>query len=302
MFPGIRARSPQLTHQKNLSIIASTMQEIALPPLPPVRRTASEPALAYRVRPAADAAGETVVLLHGVGSSSATWAALAPLLDERYALVMPDYRGHGDSEAPEPPYDVADFVADLERLLTELRLERVHLVGFSIGAIFAQAYAAAHPAQVGSLVLLNSIAGRTAEESARAAERAAHIRATDPALVAAGSVERWFTPEFSAARPDVVAHELQIVSATPHRPYAAAYDVLAGTDLLEEAAQIASPVLLVTGENDRGSTPRMSQALHERIPGSRLVIVDGRQHYLHLEVPERIASLVNGHLADHPIR
>lgn len=282
------------------------MQETSLPPLPPLRRTESEPAIAYRVRPAADAgeadAGETVVLLHGVGSSSATWAALVPLLDAHYTLVMPDYRGHGGSDAPEPPYDVAGFVADLERLLAELGDPRVHLVGFSIGAIFAQAYAVAHPDQVASLVLLNSIAGRTPEERGRAAERAAHIRATDPPTVAAGSVERWFTPAFAAARPDVVAHELAIVSATRHGPYAAAYDVLAGTDLLEEAAQIASPVLLVTGENDRGSTPRMSQALHERIPGSRLVVVDGRQHYLHLEVPQRIASLVNGHLADHPIR
>lgn len=278
------------------------MQEISLSSLPPVRRTESEPVLAYRVRPAAASAGETVVLLHGVGSSSATWAALAPLIDERYTLVMPDYRGHGDSDAPEPPFQVADFVADLERLLAELRLERVHLVGFSIGAIFAQAYAATHPDQVGSLVLLNSIAGRTPAERERAAERADHIRQTDPAIVAAGSAERWFTAEFAAARPDVVDHELEIVSTTRHRPYSAAYDVLAGTDLLEEAARIASPVLLVTGENDRGSTPRMSQALHERIPGSRLVVVEGRQHYLHLEVPERIASLVNGHLADHPIR
>jgi pimeloyl-ACP methyl ester carboxylesterase len=262
-----------------------------------LRRSASAPHLAFRVRPGA---GDAVVLLHGVGSSSQTWLELVPLLDPSFALVMPDYRGHGASEDPEPPYEVADFVGDVVRLLDELGIRRAHLVGFSIGAVFAQATAAAHPDRVAALVLLNSIAGRTDEERRRSLDRLEVISATDPAVTAEQSVERWFSPDFVAAAPPAVQHEVDIVAANRPAPYAAAYRVLATTDLLDEAASIDSPVLLVTGENDRGSTPRMSRALHERITGSELVVVDGRQHYLHREVPELVADLINGFIRSHP--
>jgi pimeloyl-ACP methyl ester carboxylesterase len=262
-----------------------------------LQRTSSTPAIAYRIRAGGP---EVLVLLHGVGSSSATWSELAPLLDERYTLVMPDYRGHGGSADPRTPYALADFVDDLFRLLDELDIERAHLLGFSIGAIFAQAAAERRPERVGGLVLLNSIADRTDVERTRALERLEHIRSSDIALVAAGSAERWFTPAFAAAHPELVADEVAIVAANRREPYAAAYEVLATTDLIEHADRIAAPVLLVTGENDRGSTPRMSEALHGRIRDSRLVIVPELQHYLHIEAAGLIARLVDDFLGSHP--
>lgn len=266
----------------------------------PLRHSVSTPSIAYRVREGRGAGIETVVLLHGVGSSASTWTYLAPLLHERYTLVMPDYRGHGSSDAPEPPYAADDFVADLFRLADELGIRDFHVVGFSIGAIFAQGAALAQPDRIASLVLLNSIAARTERERDRALERLDHIRRTDPAEVAAGSVERWFTAAFAAQNPETVEVEVGIVSANKSEPYAAAYEVLATTDLIEQVGGITRPVLLVTGENDRGSTPRMSEAIHARIPGSELVIVPELQHYLHLEAPDLIAGLINGFLASHP--
>lgn len=260
-------------------------------------RSQTTPALTYRVRRGGP---ETLVLLHGVGSSSATWAQLAPLLDERYTVVMPDYRGHGSSDVPEVPYELEDFVGDVVRLLDELELESVHLVGFSIGAIFAQAIAVEHPGRVASLVLLNSIAARTAAEKTRALERLEVIRSSDPAVVARDSVERWFTPAFAAERPDLVAAEVDIVSATRAEAYAASYHVLATTDLIDSVAGITCPVLLITGEHDRGSTPRMSREIQSRLPGAGLLVVDGRQHYLHIEVAQLIADQINGFVRSHP--
>lgn len=261
------------------------------------QRSRTMPTITYRVR---RGGAETLVLLHGVGSSSATWAELVPLLDDRYTLVMPDYRGHGASAIPTGPYALSDFVDDVVRLLDELHLPSVHVVGFSIGAIFAQALAIEYPERVSTLVLLNSIAGRTEEEKVRALERLDVIRESDPAVVARTSVDRWFTPEFIADRPDLVDAEVSIISATGAEAYAASYHVLATTDLIDSVARITCPVLLITGERDRGSTPRMSREIQSRVAGAELLIIDGRQHYLHIEVAQLIADQINGFVRSHP--
>jgi pimeloyl-ACP methyl ester carboxylesterase len=266
--------------------------------LPGVDRTASEPVIAYRRRAGA---GDPVVLLHGVGSSSATWHRLVALLDPELDLVMPDYRGHGDSADGTPPYVLEDFTADVLRLTDEVGIDRFHLIGFSIGAVFAQALAASHQSRVASLTLLNSIADRTRAEAERALQRLGGIASSDPADIARESVARWFTPAFAAENPEVVAGEVGIVSANRPAPYASAYRILATTDLIDQASAISAPTLLVTGGDDQGSTPRMSRAIAERIRGSELVIVDGRKHYLHLEVPEVLAEHITDFLAHHPI-
>lgn len=283
----ISDRSRGLTCQAASAITSSTMQET---------RSTVVPRIAYRVTLPAN---RSVVLLHGVGSSSATWATLLPLLPGELAYVAPDLRGHGHSDGPAGPYSLTDLVDDHVRVLDELELDTAHLVGFSLGAVIAHAIALAHPERVASLVLLNAATGRTEEERLRALARLHHIRAHPPAEIARASVERWFTAEFAARHPDLVAAEVAIVSATRPAPYAAAYEVLATSDLLEETSRITCPALVVTGELDGGSTPRMSHELHARLAHSEQAILPGLRHYLHIEAAPKIAELVGGFLRRH---
>jgi pimeloyl-ACP methyl ester carboxylesterase len=255
--------------------------------------TTSQPAIAYRV----EGRGEDAVLfLHGVGSSASTWDELFPRLHLGRRLIAADLRGHGRSGAGTLPYQLADFVNDHVRLLDELGLETVPVVGFSLGAVIAQAIALAHPTRVSSLVLLNCIGGRTGPEQARALERLEVIRTTDPAIGVRQSLERWFTPAFLQGEPTICEREAAIVSVTPHLPYAAAYEVLATTDLIDEIHAISCPTLLITGEHDVGSTPRMSAEMQARIPGAALVVVPGLKHYLHVEAAASLAVLIDDFL------
>lgn len=271
----------------------STMQEGDIP----LRRwTEASPRLAYTLSGPTDA--PCVVLLHGVGSSASTWDELRRHLGGEFRYLAADYRGHGASEAPAGPYSVEDFVADHFRLLDELSIDAAHLVGFSIGAIFAQAIAVARPERTLSLVLLNSIGGRTDAEKERALARLEVIRTTPPAEVANGSLARWFTADFARLRPDLVDAERAIVAANAPEPYAASYQVLATTEILPTAHLVSVPTLIITGELDEGSTPAMSAKLHERIVGSRLHIRPGVKHYLHIEEAEAIGGLITGFLRE----
>jgi pimeloyl-ACP methyl ester carboxylesterase len=254
----------------------------------------SSPQLAYLLSGPPEC--ECVVLLHGVGSSAETWNELRGHLGGGFRYLAADYRGHGASEWGEPPYSIADFVADHFRLLDELRIKTAHLVGFSIGAIFAQSIALADPRRTLSLVLLNSICGRTEKERLRAFARLELIRTTPPAEVARASIPRWFTQKFMSEHPDLVDAERTIVAAIASKPYAATYEVLATTDVLSDAHRISVPTLIVTGEFDEGSTPEMSRKLHSEIAGSRLIIRPDVKHYMHIEDSHNLGALITDFL------
>jgi pimeloyl-ACP methyl ester carboxylesterase len=112
------------------------------------------------------AGGIPVILLHSFGGDSSHWATtLDHLRHHRRALAL-DLRGHGKSGRPrDMDYSLGAFVRDLEFVVKELKLERFVLVGHSLGAAVANAYAGKHPKQVAGLVLVGAGGKMPAERS-----------------------------------------------------------------------------------------------------------------------------------------
>jgi len=110
--------------------------------------------------------GLPVVFLHSFGGDSSHWASqLDHLRHHRRALAI-DLRGHGKSAKPKDrDYSVDAFVRDLEVVVRELKLERFVLVGHSLGAAVANAYAGKHPRQVAGVVLVGAGGRMPAEQS-----------------------------------------------------------------------------------------------------------------------------------------
>src|SRR5260370_32608480 len=102
--------------------------------------------------------GPTLVLLHGLGSSSADWALQIPAFAERYRVIAVDLRGHGRSQDGARRYTVAQMAEDVTALLARLGEPPAHVVGLSLGGCTAQILAARHPDCVLSLVLCNTFA------------------------------------------------------------------------------------------------------------------------------------------------
>jgi pimeloyl-ACP methyl ester carboxylesterase len=105
------------------------------------------------------AVGETVVFVHGLGTDSLASFHLTlatPVAAAGYDVLTYDLRGHGRTERPPVGYSLDHFVADLDELLDQLGLPRVHLVGNSFGGTVAFSYAAAHPDRVASIVAIEA--------------------------------------------------------------------------------------------------------------------------------------------------
>ncbi|MEM7236955.1 MAG: alpha/beta fold hydrolase [Pseudomonadota bacterium] len=252
------------------------------------------PRLASRV----DGSGPDLVLIHGVGSRADDWDAVVSRLSGRFRLIRFDLRGHGASDAPPGPYSIEQMVGDLIRVLDKHEAERPAIAGFSLGGLVAQGLAIAHPGRVSKLALLSTVAGRTDEERKRVQGRLGFIQTSHPADYFDQSVDRWFTPAFRDANPDVILRRKATVQAMDRAAYAAAYHVLAFTDFADDLHRISASTLVATGEHDIGSSPRMARLIASRIPNARLEIMDGLRHSILLEAPDRVAGLLSAFLAD----
>ncbi len=101
--------------------------------------------------------GAPLVLLHGVPKTGFHWRHLLPLLSERYAVVVPDLRGLGDSDHPEGGYDSATMSEDIAELMAKLGHDSYSVVGEDWGAVIGYQLAARHPQRVRALVFAEGL-------------------------------------------------------------------------------------------------------------------------------------------------
>ena len=245
-----------------------------------------------------EGSGPCLTLVHGVGSCLGSWDGVIAALGPGYRFLRYDLRGHGRSARLPGPYRLDDFVDDLRRLLDHLEIARTHLAGFSLGGLIAQAFALAEPHRVEKLVLISTVAGRTADERERVRQRARTLAERGAAAHLAEAVDRWFTADFVARHPEVLEERRRRSLDNDPDCYAAAYRVLAESDLAARLPGIAVPTLVMTGEHDAGSTPRMARLIAERVPDCRLHILPGLKHSVLIEAPDRTGRVMTDFLAE----
>jgi pimeloyl-ACP methyl ester carboxylesterase len=213
-------------------------------------------------------------------------------LADRFTVATFDLRGHGRSTRIKGRYEIDDFVRETLAIAELAGFDRFHLAGFSLGGLIAQRLALTHPERLRRLVLLSTVAGRSAEEQQRVRARLAALQTGDRGSHYDSSLSRWLTEEFQAANPELIRRMRERNAENDPDCYAAAYRVLAETDFGGFLDQIRVPTLIATGEDDMGSNPRMARFMHDRIPGSELRILPGLRHSILIEAPEMVSGLM----------
>ena len=173
---------------------------------------------------------EPLICIHGVGSYLEAWDGVVARLSDKFTILTFDLRGHGQSERVKGRYEIDDFVADTLALADHVGFDTFHLAGFSLGGLIGQRIALTHLSRIRRLVLLATVAGRTADERERVRARLDALRAGEPCSHYDSSLSRWLTEEFQHRNPDVVANLRKRNALNDPECYAAAYRVLAETD------------------------------------------------------------------------
>ena len=235
-----------------------------------------------------------LVLSPSLGCTHAMWDPQVSGLAELFRVVRYDPRGHGRSPVPAGPYAIADLAEDVVRLLDRHDVERAHYCGLSLGGMTGIALAADHPDRVDRLVLC----GTTAQfpPPAPFAERAATVRAKGTGAIADTVVERWVTPGFAAAHPEVVAWLRSMIERTPDEGYAACCDAIERMDLRGALSRITAPTLVVGGEQDPVTTPDVVRRIADAVPGALLEVLSPAAHLANIEQAEALTRLLLDHL------
>jgi pimeloyl-ACP methyl ester carboxylesterase len=243
--------------------------------------------------------GTPVVLLHGAGMDSRLWTAVVPALAGHHTVVRYDARGLGRSSPPEQPYwDVDDLAAVLDRV----GVDRVALVGLSMGGETALDFALIHPDRVTSLALIGSgLSGHTWPETPDLAAYTAARRAGDAVRLAELELAIWAplgTGAPGAAAGDAPGGALvaAMVADNAHRRIAseslARYRI---ADARARLGEVAAPTLVVHGDRDHPAIAAIAAVLAANIAGARAETVPGADHYLPLRAPRRLVELLLRH-------
>lgn len=243
--------------------------------------------------------GPDVIMVHGIGASRHSWDGLIGHLRGGFRCISYDLRGHGKSPIPRPPYSLEDLVADLEMLRAELGIQRAHIMGHSLGGMIGPAYALAYPDRVRSLGIFSTAAGRTEDDSAKVKGVVRSMREKGIAPVLETLKDRWFTPEFSARRPEIIERRMQQVIDCDAEVFLSVFDIYAETEMAPWLHRVKAPSLVLTGENDGGCNPRLNKFIAGEMQNSELVILPELRHAILLEAPDKVAPPVLDFLRRH---
>lgn len=239
----------------------------------------------------ADAA--VLVLVGSLGSTVEMWRPNVDGLSRRMRVVRLDLRGHGGSPVPEGDYTMAELAGDVLTTLDGLGVDRFHYCGLSLGGMIGQYLASEHPDRVRTLTLCCTTAWFP--DSAPWVERRAAVAADGTGALAATVGERWYTADWAAAHPDVVAEASSMVANTPAVGYAGCCAAIAAWDHRDRLGAITAPTLVIGGDADPATPVDPHQlTIASGIPGARLEVLPA-SHLATVERAEDSTRLILTH-------
>jgi pimeloyl-ACP methyl ester carboxylesterase len=231
--------------------------------------------------------GEPVLLIMGLGYSSAMWYRTRPLLAARYRTIALDNRGVGRSDLPPGPYSIALMASDAAAVLDASGFESAHVYGVSMGGMIAQEFALQYPSRVRSLILGCTAAG--GPHAVRAEPEVTELLMSRGSLSPEAAAEATvpFIYDSATAR-ERIDEDLAVRKDWFPRPeaYVAQLQGILSWEAYSRLSQINAPTLVIHGEADRLVPAGNGKLLAERIPGARLVLLPNASHLFTTDQPE----------------
>ena len=244
--------------------------------------------------------GSAVVCVHGLGGSSNTWSAMQHELGA-HRLIRIDLPGSGRSALPKEELSIALFVECLQTVCKRLGVSQAQWLGHSMGTIVCQHLAVTYPSLVKSMVLFGPLV--EPPDAAREGIRARADKVKQGGLqgmqeTADALLNTAVSAYTQRNNPSAYAFVRESLLRQTPAAYAATCEALAqarGADI----ERIASPVLLITGDEDKVSSPETIYAMARRLPTAKTVVMSRCGHWTPIEKPHECARETRAFLKRH---
>jgi len=238
--------------------------------------------------------GPSVVLLHPFPAHHEFWLPVAEALAPRHRVILPDLRGHGESGAGEGPATMAKHASDIARVMDDVRVERVPLIGVSIGGYLLFEFWRKHRDRVAALGLCNTKAPADNAEARAGRLQAANDvleQGTEPFLQS--MVPRLFGKTTRETRPDLIDGALRMMRQMSPEGIAQVQRGMAERpDSIDTLKTINVPTLLSTGDEDILTGINEAELMRQHISGSQLRVIPKAGHYSPWEQPAEATKII----------
>lgn len=217
--------------------------------------------------------GKPVLLFsNSLGTDLSMWDIQAEFFKNDFQILRYDSRGHGESDIISENFSLDDLALDVIDLMNELEIDKVHFVGISIGGATGIWLGSHYADRFLSFALANTsprIATALVWEN-----RIEQVLKSGLRPVADASIDRWFTKVFCRLNPELVKKAIEPMMQVRVESYIGCCRVLRDSDQWESLPRILLPCLIVAGAFDAVTTVTEAKLMSEKIPLSRVIILE----------------------------
>ena len=226
-----------------------------------------------------------IVFIHGVGLTHEIWQ---PQLDyfRDNTTISYDILGHGKTPLNKSNINFDDFSEQLINLINELKFDKIHLIGFSIGSLIARNFATKYNSRLKSLTLLCSIFKRSEQQQKIVVDRFNLVKKNFK--LSRQALKRWFTNEYLEKNPKTYEKISSILEKNNIENFLSVYKLFVFHKDDEIFQNIKVNTLVMTGENDLGSTVDMSKKLSNVINNCQLKVIKNGKHLCGIECADDV--------------
>ena len=228
------------------------------------------------------------VFIHGVGLDHKMWNPQINSLNN-YSSITYDLLGHGQTDYTKSEITLDDFSNQLKFLLEYLKIEKINLIGFSLGSLIALNFAEKFQDILETLTLIGTTYKRTDEQRAKVLERFEQAKLNMP--ISKQALKRWFSDGYLKSNPEIYAQFMKTLNKKPedHLNFLKAYKLFANhVDDIEMIKKIKTKTLVMTGSDDLGSTVAMSKSLTKDLINSNFIEISNGKHLCSIECADNV--------------
>ena len=231
-----------------------------------------------------------IVFIHGVGLTHEIWQPQLEYFKD-YTNITYDILGHGKTPLNKKDISFDDFSKQLLNLISELNFDKIHLVGFSIGSLIARNFAIKYKKRLKSLTLFGSIYKRSEEQQKIINDR--FDLAKKDLKLSQKALKRWFSDKYLDENPNTYEKISSILEKNNIKNFLKVYELFVLHKNNESFKEINVSTLVMTGENDSGSTVEMSKNLCKVIRNSSLKVIKNGKHLCGIECSDEVNMTIN---------